>query len=121
MTTCSTCGHPNVFDFIYCQKCGSQKIPLEKTAPPPLVDTSYERVKRRIEFLERFHSEKPHQCQKSSLLKQLELFLWSLPDKKSLKTAMYPARHHQILNIEGQIWKDGGSFGQLSTITEGEW
>ena len=66
-------------------ECGS--LVTNYPRAPPLVDTNYEGVKHRLESLERFHSEKPYQRQKSGLQEQLESFLWSLPEKKSLKTA----------------------------------
>ena len=77
---------------------------MEEIAPPPLVDTDTERVKQRMESLEKFHSEKPYQRQKSSLQKQLESFLWSLPEHKSLKTAT----PNDVISF--LIWRD--KFGK---------
>ena len=45
------------------------------------------RVKRRVEFLNTIRSGKSYQQQKCSLQKQLESYLWSLPEKKTLNIA----------------------------------
>ena len=84
-----------------------------KTTPPPVVDTNYERLKHRLAFFERFHSEEPCQRQKSILQKQLESFLWSLPEIKSLKTAT----PQDIINF--LIWRDkyGKTMVHLANCT----
>ena len=45
------------------------------------------RVKNRLASLKAYKTAKPYQYQKSPLQRQLEYYLWSLPDKKSLNIA----------------------------------
>ncbi len=81
------CKHPNDFDYNFCQKCGHRKEPVALQNPPQMVDVDSERVKTRYESLSAYRSEKPYQRQKCSLQKQLESYLWSLPEKKNLNIA----------------------------------
>ena len=85
--SCLMCGYPNDSDHNFCQKCGFRKEHRRLTDPPKLVQIDQGRIKSRLQSLESFKAKKPYQRQKSNLQKQLESFLWSLPDKKSVATA----------------------------------
>ena len=62
------------------------------------------RVKNRLASLKAYKTAKPYQRQKSSLQRQLESYLWSLPDKKSLNIAS----PQDIIGV--LIWRD--KFGK---------
>ena len=88
MVSCPSCNQPNDFDFNFCLKCGHRREPIDcRTDPPPLVNVDSVRVKNRLASLKAYKKAKPYQRQKSSLQRQLESYLWSLPDKKSLNIA----------------------------------
>ncbi len=70
----------------------------------PVVDVDSVRVKNRIEHLQSFKSIKPYQRQKCSLQRQLESYLWSLPEKKTLGIAS----PQDVITF--LIWKD--KFGK---------
>ena len=84
---CVSCLHPNDFDFNFCQRCGRRRKLQEPSSPPPYVNTNDERVANRLKSLRNFRNDKPYQRQKSSLQRQLESYLWSIPERKSLAAA----------------------------------
>ena len=109
--SCLMCGYPNDSDLNFCQKCGFRKETRRLTDPPKLVQIDQGRIKSRLQSLESFKAKKPYQRQKSNLQKQLESFLWSLPDKKSVATAA-PTDVIQFL-----VWRD--QFGKTVLHSEG--
>ena len=84
---CLSCLHPNDFDFSFCQRCGRRRKLQEPSSPPPYVNTDDERVTNRLKSLQNFRNDYAYQQQKSSLQRQLESYLWSIPERKSLATA----------------------------------
>ncbi len=74
------------------------------------MDTEPERVKARLNKLTAYHSKKPYQKQRSSLQKQLESYLWSLAERKTLKTA----NPNDIISF--LIWRD--KFGKTVLHTQ---
>ena len=84
---CASCRYPNDFDFQFCQKCGFVRHPLEPFAPPPLADVDGDWVSERLSALKASRDAKPYQQQKSSLQRQIQSYLWSMPSKKSLNLA----------------------------------
>ena len=85
---CASCRYLNDFDFEFCQKYGFVRQPLEPFAPPPLVDVDGDRVSERLPALKASRDAKPYQRQRSSLQRQIESYLWSLPGKKSLNSLL---------------------------------
>ena len=86
--SCLACSYPNDSDHNFCQKCGFKRKDPEVSENPVIVDTEPDRVKNRLASLANYRSGKPYEKQKSALQKQLESYLWSLPEKKTLKSAI---------------------------------
>ena len=86
--SCLACSYPNDSDHNFCQKCGFKRKDPEVSENPVIVDTEPDRVKNRLASLANYRSGKPYEKQKSALQKQLESYLWYLPEKKTLKSAI---------------------------------
>ena len=86
--SCLACSYPNDSDHNFCQKCGLKRKDPEVSENPVIVDTEPDRVKTRLASLASYRSGKPYEKQKSALQKQLESYLWSLPERKTLKSAI---------------------------------
>ena len=69
------------------KKCGHRRTPVSSLAQPLLVEIDSKRISDRMAHLQHYRSEKPYQRQKSAMQKQLESFLWSSPNKKTLSSA----------------------------------
>ena len=108
---CASCRYPNDFDFKFCQKCGFLRQPLEPFAPPPLVDVDGDRVSERLSALKVSRDAKPYQRQKSSLQRQIESYLWSLPGKQSLNST-FP---NDVISF--LVWRD--KFGKTVSHLSG--
>ena len=102
--SCSACSYPNNVDYNFCQKCGFRKYPVTSVKFPNLVDVDESRVKKRLEALSLHQSNKSYQRQVCSMQNQLESYLWSLPERKTISSAS-PGDVIRFL-----IWKD--KFGK---------
>ena len=108
--SCSACKYPNDADYNFCQKCGFKKKLPASFQPPPTVEIDSERVNNRLKSLAVYRNTRPYQCQKSSLQRQLESYLWSLLGNKTLASA---SPHHVISFL---TWRDKGPVKLIKRV-----
>ena len=99
--SCPLCSYPNDASFRFCQSCGYQRkvlvdVPASGSSLPLDVITLDDRLSQ----IARFPASSSYAKQKSSLQKELELFLSSLPFPKDVSTAT-PRELCRFL-----VWKD---------------
>ena len=93
------CYYANNRSFMFCQRCGFQKEipPLLHQQP---IDIPLSCINTRLQEIQSTHSDRPYKRQKSSLHKELEIFLASLPHPKTF----IAASPNDLLRF--LIWKD---------------
>lgn len=99
---CPDCSYPNDASFAFCQQCGYVRRKESGIPDSEKVRLDLPAIDDRLEALRKIKSDKPYQKQKSSLQREFERFLRSLPSPKSLMSAA-PQDITRFL-----IWKDQG-------------
>ena len=83
---CPECKYPNDRGFSFCQRCGLTRLP--PTRPSPSTSVQFlPSIDNRLASIRSQRNSLSYARQKSSLQKQLEDFLSSLPSPKNLQSA----------------------------------
>jgi len=106
---CPDCSYPNDAHFSFCQQCGYKRQRIHTESTPPKIDVDLSQLDQRLDALGSVRESKPYQKQKSSLQKELQHFLFSLPTAKSLLSAA-PRDIARFL-----VWKDKGGKTKVHT------
>jgi len=106
---CPDCSYPNDAHFSFCQQCGYKRQRIHTESTPPKIDVDLSQLDQRLDALGSVRESKPYQKQKSSLQKELQHFLFSLPTSKSLLSAA-PRDIARFL-----VWKNKGGKTKVHT------
>ena len=99
--SCPSCSYPNDASFRFCQSCGYQrKVLVDVAASGSSVPLDVIALDDRLLQIASFSASSSYAKQKTSLQKELELFLSSLPFRKDISTAT-PRELCRFL-----VWKD---------------
>ena len=80
---CPECAYPNDYSFVFCQRCGYHRKCVDQRIETQKVSIDLPEIDERISSLRQRAESKPYAKQKSSLLMELESFLYSLPSPKN--------------------------------------
>lgn len=80
---CPECAYPNDYSFVFCQRCGYHRKCVDQRIETQKVSIDLPEIDERISSLRQTAESKPYAKQKSSLLMELESFLYSLPSPKN--------------------------------------
>ena len=106
---CPKCKYPNDQGFSFCQRCGLTRLPPTRPSPSSSVQIDLPSIDDRLASIRSQRRSLPYGRQKSSLQKQLEDFLSSLPSPKNLQSAA-PIDITRFL-----VWKDKNGKTKVHT------
>ena len=106
---CPECKYPNDQNFSFCQRCGFNRLTLILPTQSMSVPVDLPSIDNRLASIRSQCKSLPYEKQKSSLQKQLEMFLGPLPSPKNLQSAT-PLDLARFL-----VWKDGKGKTKVHT------
>lgn len=107
---CPSCSYPNDKVFRFCQRCGYKRRTLsEDSAQGPRLVVNWGEIQKRKGILAERSSSTPYSKQKSSLEKELSLFLAQYQPPKDI----VGSSPDDIINF--LIWKDGSGKTKVHT------
>lgn len=107
---CMDCHYPNDSGFQFCQQCGHRQH-ISTISSDERVPVDMAGITSRLSYLRKARKSKPYQRQKSQLQIEIETFLASLPQPKTLLAASPTDIVHFL------IWKDKSGKTKVHNVS----